>query len=64
MIVMLAVLFLGLIEVESLPHARDEEHTRWPSSTLLPLLVWGPLIKPNIKKKGTLIVKGLLGNLA
>ena len=36
---------------------------RCPSSTLLPFFFWGSLIKPNSKKKGTLIIKGLLGNL-
>ena len=35
----------------------------FPSSTLLPFF-WGvPLLKPNSRKKGTLIIKGLLGNL-
>ena len=38
-------------------------YTRFPSSTLLPFF-WGvPLLKPNSRKKGTLIIKGLLGNL-
>ena len=37
--------------------------TRFPSSTLLPFF-WGvPLLKPNSRKKGTLIIKGPLGNL-
>ena len=38
--------------------------TRFPSSTLLPFFFWVPLLKPNSRKKGTLIIKGLLGNLA
>ena len=38
--------------------------SRFPSSTLLPFF-WGvPLLKPNSRRKGTLIIKGLLGNLA
>ena len=36
---------------------------RFPSSTLLPFFFLGPLLKPNSRKKGTLIIKGLLGNL-
>ena len=36
--------------------------TRCPSSTVLPLLLLGSL-KPNSRKKDTLIIKGLLGNL-
>ena len=36
---------------------------RFLSSTLLPFLVWGLLIKPNSREKGTLIIKGLLRNL-
>ena len=36
---------------------------RCPSSTLLPFFFWVPLLKPNSRKKGTLIIKGLLGNL-
>ena len=38
--------------------------SRFPSSTLLPFFFLGSLIKPIIsRKKGTLIIKGLLGNL-
>ena len=37
--------------------------TRFPSSTLLPFFLGVPLLKPNSRKKGTLIIKGLLGNL-
>ena len=29
-----------------------------------PNLLGSPLLKPNSRKKGTLIIKGLLGNLA
>ena len=36
---------------------------RFPSSTLLPVFLGVPLLKPNSRKKGTLIIKGLLGNL-
>ena len=37
---------------------------RFPSSTLLPFFSLGvSLLKPSIRKKGTLIIKGLLGNL-
>ena len=28
-----------------------------------PFSFWVPLLKPNSRKKGTLIIKGLLGNL-
>ena len=35
---------------------------RYPSSTLFPFLLWGLLINLNIKEKGALIIKGLLGN--
>ena len=38
-------------------------NSRCPSSTLLPFYFGVPVLKPNIKKKGTLIIKGLLGNL-
>ena len=37
--------------------------SRFPSSTLLPFFGGVPLLKPNSRKKGTLIIKGLLGNL-
>ena len=37
--------------------------SRFSSSTLLPFFFWVPLLKPNSRKKGTLIIKGLLGNL-
>ena len=37
--------------------------TGFPSSTLLPFFGGFPLLKPNSRKKGTLIIKGLLGNL-
>ena len=37
--------------------------SRFPSSTLLPFFLGVPLLKPNSRKKGTLIIKGLLGNL-
>ena len=36
---------------------------RYPSSTLFPFLFGGLLVKLNIRKKGTPIFKGLLGNL-
>ena len=36
---------------------------RFPSSTLLPFFLEVPSLKPNSRKKGTLIMKGLLGNL-
>ena len=36
---------------------------RCPSSTLLPFFFLGSLIKTDSRKKGTLIIKGLLGNL-
>ena len=42
---------------------KKETTTRYPSSTLLPFLFWGLLMKLNSRKKGTLIIKGLLGNL-
>ena len=34
--------------------------TRCPISTLLPFFFWFPLLKPNSRKKGTLIIMGLL----
>ena len=37
--------------------------TGFPSSTLLPFFLGVLLLKPNSRKKGTLIIKGLLGNL-
>ena len=37
--------------------------TRFPSSTLLSFLFGGLLIKAEYEEKGTLIIKGLLGNL-
>ena len=38
--------------------------SRYPSSTLFPFLFGGLLIKKlNSRKKGSLIIKGLLGNL-
>ena len=37
--------------------------SRFPSSTLLPFSFWVPLLKPSSRKKGTLSIKGLRGNL-
>ena len=37
--------------------------SRYPSSTLLPFLFGVSLLKLNSRRKGTLIIKGLLGNL-
>ena len=37
-----------------------DNNTRCPSSTLLPFFFWFPLLKPNSRKKGTLIIMGLL----
>ena len=34
-----------------------------PVVPFCPFSFWVPLVKPNSRKKGTLIVKGLLGNL-
>ena len=34
-----------------------------PVVPFYPFLWGGPLLKPNSRKKGTLIIKGLLGNL-
>ena len=36
---------------------------RYPSSTLLPFLFWVSSLKLNNRKKGTLTINGLLGNL-
>ena len=36
---------------------------RFPSGTPLPFAIWVPVLKPSSRKKGTLISKGLLGNL-
>ena len=42
----------------------DLQKTRFPSSTLLPFFFFlGSLITQSSRKKGTLIIKGLLGNL-
>ena len=35
-----------------------------PVVPFYPFSFWVPLLKPNSTKKGTLIIKGLLGNLA
>ena len=35
-----------------------------PVVPFYPFSFWVPLLKPNSRKKGTLIIKGLLGNLA
>ena len=44
--------------------SQDPLTTRCPSSTLLPFFSLGvSLLKPNMRNKGTLITKGLLGNL-
>ena len=40
----------------------DPVRARFPSSTLLPFLLGVSLLKPNVGKKGTLFLKGLLGN--
>ena len=34
-----------------------------PAVPFYPFSFWVPLLKPNSRKKGTLIIKGLLGNL-
>ena len=34
-----------------------------PVVPFYPFSFWVPLLKPNSRKKGTLIIKGLLGNL-
>ena len=40
--------------------ASNDGNERFPSSTLLPFFLFVPLLKPNNRKKGTLIMKGLL----
>ena len=35
-----------------------------PVVPFYPFSFWVPLLEPNSRKKGTLIIKGLLGNLA
>ena len=50
----------------SLPLRHDQPCgglARFSSSTLLPFFFLVPLLKPNSRKKGTLITEGLLGNL-
>ena len=37
--------------------------SRYPSSTLLPFLFWVSLLKLNSRKKGSLSINGLLGNI-
>ena len=42
----------------------SEYHSRYPSSTRFPFFVGGvSLLQPNSRKKGTLTILGLLGNL-
>ena len=41
---------------------RGRRISRYPSSTPFPFLFWG-LLKLNVRKKGSLIIRVLLGNL-
>ena len=55
-----------VVELMNVPGGRGAGFViaRLPSSTLLPFLFGGvSLLKPTLRKKGTLIIKGLLGNL-
>ena len=42
---------------------RDRELLGAPVVPFYPFSFWVPVLKPNSRKKGTLIIKGLLGNL-
>ena len=53
----------GIHMASRLKQPRDCRLTRFPSSILLPLSFWVPLLKPSSRKKGTLIIKGLLGDV-
>ena len=48
--------------VGSIPGFKEPMQARYPSSTLFPFLCWGrvSLLKLINRKKGTLIIKGLL----
>ena len=50
-------------EARSTGCPRASLESRYPSSTLLPFLFWVSLLKLNSRKKGTLIINGLLGNI-
>ena len=44
-------------------YSSQDSFSRFPSVPFYPFSFWVPLLKPNSRKKGTLIIKGLLGNL-
>ena len=44
-------------------HLQDSLFLGAPVVPFYPFSFWVPLLKPNSRKKGTLIIKGLLGNL-
>ena len=50
--------------VPSFPRLHLVTYSRFLSGTLLPSFFRVPLLRPNSKKKGTLIIKGPLRNLA
>ena len=43
---------------------RVHQQTNYPGSTFFPFYFGISLLKLNIRKKGTLVIEGLLGNLA
>ena len=49
--------------VDKVPTARAPSKLGSPVVPFYPFSFWVPLLKPNSRKKGTLIIKGLLGNL-
>ena len=44
-------------------YRRFRDYLGPPVVPFCPFSFWAPLLKPNSRKKGTLIFKGLLGNL-
>ena len=64
----MALIKRGLIDTVYVSRGRPNPNsqgsfTRFPSSTLCPFSFWVDLLKPNSRKKGGLIINGLLGNL-
>ena len=51
-------------ETDAEAHNMNQASLGAPVVPFYPFSFWVPLLKPNSRKKGTLIIKGLLGNLA
>ena len=54
---------LGCTAKRSERAASSEHELGSPVVPFYPFCFWVPLLRPNSRKKGTLIIKGLLGNL-